>query len=109
MLVVESHGLPMGGLVASAQPAEVKLAEATLAMVKVPRAKGRPLRWRGIKPCIPEHQGKRPLPGRKVELSGYRQRWKVERTFAWLGNFRRLVVRYEWLPHCTSSKASPFG
>jgi transposase len=23
----------------------------------------------------------------------YRHRWKVERTFAWLGNFRRLVVR----------------
>ena len=22
-------------------------------------------------------------------------RWRVERTFAWLGNFRRLVVRYE--------------
>jgi len=25
----------------------------------------------------------------------YRKRWKIERTFAWLGNFRRLVVRYE--------------
>ena len=25
----------------------------------------------------------------------YRRRWKVERTFAWLGNFRRLVVRWE--------------
>jgi transposase len=25
----------------------------------------------------------------------YKRRWKVERTFAWLGNFRRLVVRYE--------------
>ena len=31
--------------------------------------------------------------GRK--LRRYRKRWKVERTFAWLGNFRRLVVRYE--------------
>ena len=28
-------------------------------------------------------------------LRRYRRRWKVERTFAWLGNFRRLVVRYE--------------
>jgi len=26
---------------------------------------------------------------------GYAQRWKVERTFAWLGNFRRLLVRHE--------------
>jgi len=31
--------------------------------------------------------------GRK--LRRYRRRWKVERTFAWLGNSRRLVVRYE--------------
>jgi len=31
--------------------------------------------------------------GRK--LRRYRRRWIVERTFAWLGNFRRLVVRYE--------------
>jgi hypothetical protein len=40
MLVVENHGLPIGGLVASAQQAEVKLAEAALATVKVPRPKG---------------------------------------------------------------------
>ena len=26
----------------------------------------------------------------------YKRRWKVERLFAWLGNFRRLVVRYEY-------------
>jgi transposase len=31
--------------------------------------------------------------GRK--LRRYKRRWKVERLFAWLGNFRRLVVRYE--------------
>jgi transposase len=75
MLAVEHQGVPIGGLVASAQPAEVKLAEPTLATVKVPRAKGRPrtrpkeavvdkgydngpllerLRRRGIKPSIPE-------------------------------------------------------
>lgn len=28
-------------------------------------------------------------------LRRYRRRWKNERLFAWLGNFRRLVVRYE--------------
>jgi hypothetical protein len=28
-------------------------------------------------------------------LRRYRRRWKIERLFAWLGNFRRLVVRYE--------------
>ena len=31
--------------------------------------------------------------GRK--LRRYRRRWIGERTFAWLGNSRRLVVRYE--------------
>jgi transposase len=116
MLVVESQGLPIGGLVSSAQKAEVKLAEPTLATVKVPRPCGRPrtrpkelvadkgydsrpLRRRGIKPSIPERPGQKPVPGRKADLAGYRQRWKVERTYAWLGNYRRLVVRYEWLAH----------
>jgi transposase len=31
--------------------------------------------------------------GRK--LRRYKRRWKIERLFAWFGNFRRLVVRYE--------------
>jgi transposase len=29
-------------------------------------------------------------------LRRYKRRWKVERLFAWLHNFRRLVVRYEY-------------
>ena len=33
--------------------------------------------------------------GRK--LRRYRKRWKIERTFSWMSNFRRLVVRYERL------------
>jgi len=28
-------------------------------------------------------------------LRRYRRRWRVERVFAWLQNFRRLVTRYE--------------
>jgi transposase len=28
-------------------------------------------------------------------LRRYRKRWKIERTFAWLGNFRRLLVRHD--------------
>ena len=28
-------------------------------------------------------------------LRRHERRWKIERLFAWLGNFRRLVVRYE--------------
>jgi transposase len=29
-------------------------------------------------------------------LRRYRHRWKIERLFAWLQNFRRLVTRYEY-------------
>lgn len=119
MLVVEGEGLPVGALLDSAQRAEVTLAEPTLARVRIPRqGRGRPktrpgelvadrgydsaalrasLRKRGIHPCIPERRGKRPRRGRRADTRGYRHRWTVERTFAWLGNCRRLVVRYERL------------
>lgn len=30
-------------------------------------------------------------------LRRYRKRWKIERLFAWLGNWRRLLVRHERL------------
>ena len=118
MAVVEGQGLPIGLLVASAQQAEIRLAEATLATVRVPQRRGRPktrpselvadkaydsqpfrerLRCRGIRPCIPHRRGKRPRRGRKAELAGYRERWHVERSFAWLQSFRRVLVRYERL------------
>ncbi|MCH9026316.1 MAG: transposase [Proteobacteria bacterium] len=29
-------------------------------------------------------------------LRGYKRRWKVERLFAWLQNYRRLVTRFEY-------------
>lgn len=50
----------------------------------------------GIEVIAP-HRDNRKKPrtqdGRK--LRRYRRRWKIERLFAHLGNFRRLVVRYE--------------
>ena len=56
----------------------------------------RSLAQRGIELICP-HRSNRSKPktqdGRP--LRRYRKRWKIERTFAWLGNFRRLVVRYE--------------
>src|SRR5829696_3669413 len=54
------------------------------------------LRQAGIEMIAP-HRKNRNKPktqdGRK--LRRYKRRWKVERLFAWLGNFRCLVVRYE--------------
>jgi transposase len=57
-----------------------------------PRAR---LARRGIDPMIParrHHKRATHQDGRK--LRRYRRRWIVERTFAGLGHFRRLVVRY---------------
>ena len=51
----------------------------------------RRLKRRGIELICPyrKNRGKRRYhDGRK--LRRYRRRWKVERTFAWLGNYRRL-------------------
>jgi transposase len=96
----------------------VTLVERTLAQVSVPRAgRGRPrskperliadraydsdplrrrLQRRGIQLISPHRINRRkPATQDGRALRRYRRRWKIERTFAWLGNFRRLVVRYE--------------
>jgi transposase len=121
MLVAEGNGLPIGFRLASANHHEVKLAVPTLESVRVPRRRGsRPKkrpeelvadkaydskrfrRWlhsKEIKPTTPPYERrakKLPKLGRPVKVGpGYAERWKVERTFAWLGNFRRLLVRHE--------------
>ena len=118
MVVVDGQGVPLGNHLDSASPAEVKLVERTLAQVRVPRAgRGRPkskpdrliadraydsdplrhrLQSRGIRLICPHRKNRRKPPTQDGRaLRRYRRRWKVERTFAWLGNFRRLVVRYE--------------
>lgn len=51
---------------------------------------------RGIDLIAPYRKNKRRWPrydGRKMRR--YRRRWKVERTFAWFNNYRRLVVRWD--------------
>lgn len=118
MVVVDGEGVPLGKHLDSASLSEVELVETTLKQVAVPRSgRGRPkqkprrviydraadsdplrkrLKRRGIELVCPHRRNRvspRTQDGRK--LRRYRRRWKVERTFAWLGNFRRLVVRYE--------------
>ena len=119
MVLVDGGGLPLGVRLESASPAEVTLAEATLAEVKVPRSKGRPrqkpkrviadraydsdplrerLKKRGIDLIVPyrdNNKKRKHEDGRK--LRRYKRRWIVERTNAWLGQFRRLLVRHEHL------------
>lgn len=116
MVVVDGEGVPLACHLDSASRAEVDLLEPTLDAINVTRDAEAPsqperlildrgydsdslrgrLAARGIEMICP-HRKNRVKPktqdGRK--LRRYRRRWKVERTFAWLGNFRRLVVRYE--------------
>ena len=49
----------------------------------------------GTEMIAPNRRGRRPTQDGR-SLRRYRRRWKVERLFAWLFNFRRLVVRYEY-------------
>lgn len=55
------------------------------------------LRRRGVRLIAP-HKGNRvrakTQDGR--ELRRYCRRWRIERLFAWLHNFRRLVTRWEY-------------
>jgi len=119
MVVVDGRGLPLGNYLHSASPAEVKLAETTLAAIRVGRSHhaGRPrqkpmrviadkaydsdplrkrLQRRGIELICPHKKNRvRPATQDGRALRRYRRRWIVERTNAWLGNFRRLVVRYD--------------
>lgn len=118
MVVVDGQGIPVGAQLASAQISEFRLAESTLARVRVPRRKrGRPrmrlrrviadrgydsdalrrrLLRRGTELIVPycRNRIRRPFQDKR-KLRRYRRRWKVERTNAWLQNFRRIQVRYD--------------
>jgi transposase len=111
MALADGSGLPLALHVASASPHEVTLVGETLASSFVGEQPERligdraydsdpldaALEAQGVEMIAPHRKGRkkrRTQDGRK--LRRYKRRWKVERLFAWLGNFRRLVVRYEW-------------
>jgi transposase len=110
MALADGSGLPLAVHAASASPHEVTLVRETLASGFVGEKPERligdraydsdpldaALDAQGVEMIAPHRKGRkkrRTQDGRK--LRRYKRRWKVERLFAWLGNFRRLVVRYE--------------
>jgi transposase len=112
MAIADGSGLPLAVNVASASPHEVTLTESTIDKLWVSEKPelligdkaydSDPLdqrlrEERGIELIAP-HRDNRSKPATQDgrPLRRYRRRWKVERLFAWLHNFRRLVVRYEY-------------
>jgi transposase len=114
MAIADRHGLPVALHVVSASPNEATLVEATLERRFLREAPQRligdkaydsdpldqrvrehlrveliaPHRWNRSKPVTQDGRA----------LRRYRRRWKIERLFAWLHNYRRIVTRWEYDP-----------
>jgi transposase len=110
MAMADRSGLPLAACAASATPHEVTLVASTLDSRFVDDLPQHLIGDRaydadpldtallelGIEMIAPHRRNrKRPKTQDGRPLRRYKRRWKVERLFAWLGNFRRLVVRYE--------------
>jgi transposase len=50
----------------------------------------------GIEMIAPNRRGRKQTTQDGRSLRRYRRRWKVERFFAWMHTFRRLVTRWEY-------------
>jgi transposase len=112
MVLVDGAGTPLGAYLDAASPAEVTLLETTLASQPIrgkperligdrgydSNAVRRVLKRRRIQPIIPARSNNTQATDQDGRcLRRYRRRWIVERTIGWLGNFRRLTVRYDRL------------
>ena len=111
MGIADGHGLPLALRTESASPAEVKLVQATLEeriVAEVPerligdkaydsdRLDQELMQNYGTEMIAPNKINRRTPTQDGRPLRRYLRRWKIERLFAWLFNFRRLVVRYEY-------------
>lgn len=110
MAMADARGVPFAIHVASASPHEVTLVEETLRHSFIDESPVRligdkaydsdkldaklALDW-GIEMVAPNRK-KRSKTQDGRPLRRYRRRWKVERLFAWLQNYRRITVRYEF-------------
>lgn len=110
MVIADAHGLPLAVHTACASPHEVILVDTTLdETVTV----GRPERLigdlaydsdpldaaltaQGIEMIAPHKRNrKRAATQDGRALRCYKRRWKIERTFAWLNAFKRVITRWE--------------
>ncbi len=99
MAIADGHGFPLAVYVASASPHETKLVEPTLDQRFLAEAPERMIGDRAydsdpLDQRIHERYGVQLIAPHKF----VRVRGKVERLFAWLHNFRRTVIRWEYYP-----------
>lgn len=109
MAVADGTGLPLAVGIASGQRNEQKLVVETLRARFLKELPQRligdkaydsdpldaELAAMGIEMISPHHPRRRRKTQDGRALRRYRRRWKVERLFAWIFRFRRLVTRYE--------------
>jgi transposase len=109
--LADRHGLPVAVCVESATPHEVKLATTTLVQMIVPEAPKNligdnaydsdrldtELKRYGIELIAPRRDNRRNKMQYRGRLRRYRRRWKIERLFASLQNFRRLEAFVRWV------------
>jgi len=109
--ITDDHGLPLAVSVESASPHESQLVEGVLGQSFLDTLPARLIGDKaydsdrldrdlaeryGIEMIAP-HRGQRRQPTQDGRpLRRYRRRWRVERLFAWLHHFRRLVIRWEY-------------
>ena len=109
-MIADGGGLPIAANVDSASPAECQLVEIALAGSFLDELPARIIGDKaydsdrldaelrsgyGIEMISPNRRGRRQTQDGRM-LRRYRRRWQVERVFAWLHNFRRLVTRWEY-------------
>lgn len=110
MAVADGTGLPVAIGIASGARHETKLVDETLEACFLDELPSRligdraydsePLakqlqKERGVELIAPHHPRRKRKRQDGRPLRRYRRRWKIERVFAWIFNFRRTVTRYE--------------
>jgi transposase len=110
MAVADSAGLPVAVCAESATPHEVTLVQQTLSETFVAEPIGRligdnaydsdrldhDLAETGVEMIAPHRCNRKIRTQDGRALRRYCRRWKIERLFAWLQNYRRLTIRWEY-------------
>jgi transposase len=111
MAIADRSGLPIAVETASASPHEVTLVDATLDAAFVSELPKKMIgdtaydsdaldarlqSTRGIEMIAPHRSNRKSRTQDGRPLRRLCRRWKIERLFAWLFNFRRLVTRWEY-------------